>query len=45
MAMSFKGAHFPKGSVLKVEMTVQIRGLTAFKTGACGLPRTVYLHI
>jgi hypothetical protein len=33
------------GSVLKVEMTAQLRNLTAFKTEACGLPRAVYLHI
>ena len=36
MAMSFKGAHFPKGSVLKAEMTAHLRSLTAFKTEACG---------
>jgi hypothetical protein len=39
------GGDKKKGSVLKVEMTAQLRSLTAFKTEACGLPRTVYLHI
>jgi transposase-like protein len=34
-----------EGSVLKVEMTAQLRNLTIFKTKACELPRAVYLHI
>ena len=39
------GAQARTGSVLKVEMMAQLRSLTDFKTEACGLPRTVYLHI
>jgi len=39
--------HFnrAKGSVLKVEMTAQLRSLTAVKTEACRLSRVAYLHI
>src|SRR2546429_5943542 len=31
--------------VLKVEMTVQLRGFTDLKTEACGLTRAAYLHL
>ena len=33
-----------EGSVLKVQMTVKIRGFTALKTEACGLTQAAYLH-
>jgi len=33
------------GSVLKVKMTAEIRGLTAFTTEACGLSCAAHLHI
>jgi hypothetical protein len=33
------------GSVLKVEMTAQLIGLTDVKTEVCGLSRAAYLHI
>ena len=40
--------HFPSssgGSVLKVEMVIWRRGLTALTTAACGLSQAAYLHI
>src|SRR5215813_8087980 len=33
------------GSVLKVETTASLRGLTAVQTADCGLSRAAYLHI